>query len=33
MVLLYIGSIGLVWLVHPRQRRKRAEKRKNQDLQ
>jgi sec-independent protein translocase protein TatC len=33
MCLLYIGSIGLVWLVHPRQRRKRAEKRKNQDLQ
>src|SRR6476469_1556269 len=33
MVILYLGSIGLVWLVHPRQRRKRAEKRKNQDLQ
>jgi sec-independent protein translocase protein TatC len=33
MVLLYIGSIGLVWLVHPRQRRKRADKRKNQDIQ
>jgi hypothetical protein len=33
MVILYVGSIGLVWLVHPRQRRKRAEKRKNQDLQ
>jgi len=32
MVLLYILSIGLVWLVHPRQRRKRAEKRKQQDL-
>jgi sec-independent protein translocase protein TatC len=32
MVLLYIGSIGIVWLVHPRQRRKRAEKRKQQDL-
>jgi sec-independent protein translocase protein TatC len=33
MVLLYIGSIGIVWLVHPRQRRKRAEKRKQQGLQ
>jgi sec-independent protein translocase protein TatC len=33
MVLLYIGSIGIVWMVHPRQRRKRAEKRKNKDLQ
>ncbi len=32
MVLLYIGSIGIVWLVHPRQRRKRAEKRKQKDL-
>src|ERR1043166_731942 len=31
MVLLYILSIGLVWLVHPRQRRKRAEKRKEKD--
>ncbi|HEY1937068.1 MAG TPA: twin-arginine translocase subunit TatC [Candidatus Angelobacter sp.] len=31
MVLLYIMSIGLVWLVHPKQRRKRAEKRKQQD--
>src|ERR1043166_2594282 len=31
MVILYIGSIGLVWLVHPRQRRKRAEKRKEKD--
>jgi len=30
---LYIGSIGIVWMVHPRQRRKRAEKRKKQDLQ
>jgi sec-independent protein translocase protein TatC len=27
MILLYILSIGIVWLVHPRQRRKRAEKR------
>ena len=33
MILLYIGSIGIVWMVHPRQRRKRAEKRKKQDLQ
>jgi sec-independent protein translocase protein TatC len=33
MVLLYIGSIGIVWLVHPKQRRKRAEKRKQQDLE
>jgi sec-independent protein translocase protein TatC len=31
MVLLYIGSIGIVWLVHPRQRRKRADKRKEKD--
>lgn len=31
MVILYIGSIGLVWLVHPRQRRKRADKRKEKD--
>lgn len=30
MVILYVLSIGLVWLVHPRQRRKRAEKRKRQ---
>jgi sec-independent protein translocase protein TatC len=27
MVLLYVGSIGIAWLVHPRQRRKRREKR------
>jgi len=33
MVLLYVASIGVVWLVHPKQRRRRAEKRKNQDLQ
>jgi sec-independent protein translocase protein TatC len=33
MVLLYIASIAVVWVVHPRQRRKRAEKRKNQDIQ
>lgn len=33
MIVLYIGSIGIVWLVHPRQRRKRAEKRKNKDIQ
>jgi sec-independent protein translocase protein TatC len=32
MVLLYIVSIGLVWLVHPRQRRKRSEKRKQKGL-
>jgi cbb3-type cytochrome oxidase subunit 3 len=31
MVLLYILSIGVVWLVHPKQRRKRAEKRKDKD--
>jgi sec-independent protein translocase protein TatC len=31
MVLLYIGSIGIVWLVHPKQRRKRADKRKEKD--
>jgi sec-independent protein translocase protein TatC len=28
MILLYILSIGIVWLVHPKQRRRRAEKRK-----
>jgi len=33
MVLLYILSIGVVWLVHPKQRRKRREKREKQDLQ
>jgi len=27
MVILYILSIGIAWLVHPKQRRKRAEKR------
>ncbi len=32
MILLYIGSIGIVWIVHPKQRRKRADKRKQQDL-
>jgi sec-independent protein translocase protein TatC len=32
MVLLYVLSIGIVWLVHPKQRRKRAEKRKQQGL-
>lgn len=31
MLLLYVLSIGIVWLVHPRQRRKRAEKRKEKD--
>jgi sec-independent protein translocase protein TatC len=33
MVLLYILSIGVVWLVHPKQRRKRREKREQQGLQ
>jgi sec-independent protein translocase protein TatC len=33
MIVLYIGSIGIVWLVHPKQRRKRAEKRKDKDIQ
>jgi sec-independent protein translocase protein TatC len=33
MVLLYIMSIGVVWLVHPKQRRKRREKREKQGLQ
>jgi sec-independent protein translocase protein TatC len=33
MVLLYLLSIGLVWLVHPKQRRKRREKRKQQGLE
>ena len=33
MIALYILSIGIVWLVHPKQRRKRAEKRKQQGLQ
>jgi sec-independent protein translocase protein TatC len=28
MILLYFLSIGIVWMVHPTQRRKRAEKRK-----
>jgi len=27
MILLYVGSIGIAWLVHPDQRRKRREKR------
>jgi sec-independent protein translocase protein TatC len=31
MIVLYIGSIGIVWLVHPKQRRKRAEKKNQQD--
>src|SRR5258708_1006279 len=30
MILLYIFSIGLVWLVHPKQRRKRREKREKE---
>jgi len=32
MVLLYILSIGVVWMVHPKQRRKRKEKREQQGL-
>src|SRR5262245_19986758 len=31
MILLYLLSIGLVWLVHPKQRRKRREKREKQN--
>jgi sec-independent protein translocase protein TatC len=31
MILLYLLSIGIVWLVHPSQRRKRREKREQQD--
>lgn len=31
MILLYLLSIGLVWLVHPKQRRKRREKRERQN--
>ena len=30
MILLYLLSIGVVWLVHPKQRRKRREKREQQ---
>lgn len=33
MILLYVASIGIVWLVHPSQRRKRKEKRKEQGLE
>jgi len=33
MVLLYVASIGVVWLVHPKQRRKRKEKREKEGLQ
>ncbi len=33
MILLYILSIGIVWLVHPKQRRKRREKREQKGLQ
>jgi len=29
MILLYLLSIGLVWLVHPKQRRRRAERRQS----
>jgi sec-independent protein translocase protein TatC len=31
MILLYVLSIGLVWLLHPKQRRKRQEKREKQN--
>lgn len=31
MILLYILSIGIVWLVHPKQRRKRREKQEQKD--
>jgi sec-independent protein translocase protein TatC len=30
MILLYLLSIGIVWLVHPKQRRARREKRDQQ---
>jgi sec-independent protein translocase protein TatC len=33
MILLYVGSIGIVWLVHPRQRRRRKEKREKEQKQ
>lgn len=33
MILLYIGSIGIAWVVHPRQRRKRREKRERDERQ
>ncbi|HKV94402.1 MAG TPA: twin-arginine translocase subunit TatC [Candidatus Angelobacter sp.] len=33
MVLLYLLSIGLVWVVHPKQRRKRREKREQKGLE
>jgi sec-independent protein translocase protein TatC len=33
MILLYVGSIGIAWLVHPKQRRKRREKREKQQQQ
>ncbi len=33
MVVLYFLSIGLVWMVHPNQRRKRAEKREQHDAE
>jgi len=32
MVLLYVLSIGVVWIVHPKQRRKRREKREKEGL-
>jgi sec-independent protein translocase protein TatC len=33
MILLYVGSIGIAWLVHPKQRRKRREKREKEQQQ
>jgi sec-independent protein translocase protein TatC len=33
MILLYLLSIGIVWFVHPRQRRKRREKREKDEKQ
>jgi sec-independent protein translocase protein TatC len=33
MILLYLGSIGIVWLVHPSQRRRRKQKRENEQKQ
>lgn len=33
MVLLYLGSIGIAWIVHPKQRRKRKEKREKEQQQ
>lgn len=33
MILLYVGSIGIAWIVHPKQRRKRREKREREKQQ